>query len=128
MASLADMHMCPMPAGAVPHGPGFVTKGSGTVLINNLPACRQNDKVMEACGGSDPIAMGCPTVLIGDSGGGAAGVAAGAAGAGAAPAGAAAREAATRKPPSPRRPRQKPSRRSARPDHPAKRWTPAHTG
>jgi hypothetical protein len=70
MAGMADMHICPMPAGTVLHGPGFVTKGSSSVMINNLPASRQNDKVMEACGGADPISMGCPTVDIGDSGGG----------------------------------------------------------
>ena len=48
-----------------PHGPGFVTRGSATVNIGNLPAARQNDQVYEACGGTDPIAMGCPTVNIG---------------------------------------------------------------
>jgi uncharacterized Zn-binding protein involved in type VI secretion len=65
MVGISDMHMCPMPVPPPPHGPGFVTKGSSTVVINNLPACRQNDQVMEACGGADPIAMGCPTVDIG---------------------------------------------------------------
>ncbi|MCK4341228.1 MAG: PAAR domain-containing protein, partial [Phycisphaerae bacterium] len=69
MAGVADMHICAIPVPIPPHGPGFVTKGSSTVLINNLPAARQDDKVMEACGGADPIAMGCPTVDIGDSGG-----------------------------------------------------------
>lgn len=66
MAGLADMHMCPIPCPIPPHGPGFVTKGSGTVIIDNLPAARQGDKVMEACGGADPIAMGDPMVNIGD--------------------------------------------------------------
>lgn len=70
MAGLSDMHICPLPCPIPPHGPGFVTQGSGTVVINNLAATRQGDKVMEACGGADPIAMGCTTVLIGDSGGG----------------------------------------------------------
>ena len=70
MAGLADMHICPLPVPVPPHGPGFVTKGSSSVLIDNLPACRQGDKVMEACGGPDPIAMGCTTVVIGDSGSG----------------------------------------------------------
>jgi len=65
MAGLADMHICPIPVPIPPHGPGFVTKGSSSVLIDNLPACRQNDQVMEACGGGDPIVMGCPTVDIG---------------------------------------------------------------
>ncbi len=76
MASLSDMHVCPIPCPVPPHGPGFVTKGSSTVLINNLPAARKDDKVMEACGGADPIGMGCSTVLIDDqtgSGGGGSG-------------------------------------------------------
>ncbi|MFH1109174.1 MAG: PAAR domain-containing protein [Planctomycetota bacterium] len=86
MAGMADMHICPIPVPIPPHGPGFVTKGSKNVFINNLPACRQGDKVLEAAGGSDPIAMGCQTVLIGDSGGGGGG--AGAPGASASQAGA----------------------------------------
>ncbi len=65
MAGISDMHVCPIPVPIPPHGPGFVTKGSGTVVINNLPAARQGDKVMEACGGADPIALGCMTVMIG---------------------------------------------------------------
>lgn len=65
MAGLSDMHVCPIPVPIPPHGPGFVTKGSATVVINNLPAARQGDQVMEACGGADPIAMGCMTVDIG---------------------------------------------------------------
>jgi uncharacterized Zn-binding protein involved in type VI secretion len=66
MAGLSDMHICPIPVPVPPHGPGFITKGSGTVIVDNLPAARQGDKVMEACGGADPVAMGCPTVMIGD--------------------------------------------------------------
>jgi len=84
---LADTHVCPMPVPIPPHGPGMVTKGSKTVVINNLPAARQGDKVMEACGGGNPIAMGCPTVLIGDdepSGGGGGGAAGGGGGSSAA--------------------------------------------
>jgi len=65
MAGISDMHVCPIPVPIPPHGPGFVTKGSSTVVINKLPAARQGDQVMEACGGADPIAMGCPTVQIG---------------------------------------------------------------
>lgn len=65
LAGLSDMHICPIPVPIPPHGPGFVTKGSSTVVINNLPAARQGDQVMEACGGADPIAMGCMTVDIG---------------------------------------------------------------
>lgn len=65
MASLSDMHVCPVPVPIPPHGPGFVTKGSKTVVIGNLPAARLGDRVFEACGGQDPIAQGFPTVLIG---------------------------------------------------------------
>ncbi len=65
MAAFSDMHICPLPVPIPPHGPGFVTRGSATVNIGNLPAARQNDQVYEACGGTDPIAMGCPTVNIG---------------------------------------------------------------
>jgi hypothetical protein len=43
-----------------------VTRGSKTVRINGLPAVRQGDNVIEACGGSDPIAAGCANVQIGD--------------------------------------------------------------
>lgn len=53
-----------------PHGPGFVTKGSSTVNVGNLPAARMGDKVFEACGGQDSIATGCPAVNIGDGGSG----------------------------------------------------------
>lgn len=66
MAGLSDMHICPLPVPIPPHGPGFVTKGSSTVNIGNLPAARQGDRVFEACGGPDPIALGCLTVNIGD--------------------------------------------------------------
>lgn len=41
--------------------------GSPTVLINNLPACRQGDKILEALGPPNIISFGCPTVIIGDS-------------------------------------------------------------
>jgi len=65
MARLSDMHTCPIPVPIPPHGPGFVTRGSSTVKIDGLPAARVGDQVFEACGGSAPIAMGLPTVLIG---------------------------------------------------------------
>jgi hypothetical protein len=42
------------------------------VFINNQMACRQGDIVVEkpglALGPMNPILMGCPTVLIGESG------------------------------------------------------------
>ncbi len=100
-ARLMDMHMCPMQTPAVvpiPHvggpivGPGnpqtliggipaavvgdmcicvgppdVISAGSFTVLIGGKPAARMGD--MTAHGGM--ITAGCPTVMIGDSGGGA---------------------------------------------------------
>ncbi|MCX7102581.1 MAG: PAAR domain-containing protein [Methylobacter sp.] len=41
--------------------PDVIVKGSGTVMINNLPAARMGD--MTAHGGT--IILGLPTVLIG---------------------------------------------------------------
>ncbi|MCK5896410.1 MAG: PAAR domain-containing protein [Cocleimonas sp.] len=61
----ADIHLCTTPYPFPPHGPGLVIDGSKTVLINNLPAARQGDTVLEAIGGPNKIAMGCPTVIIG---------------------------------------------------------------
>ncbi len=62
-----DTHICPVPSGPVPapHGPGVVLQASTTVVINNMPAARQGDKVVETLGGPDAIAKGCTTVLIG---------------------------------------------------------------
>ncbi len=70
IAGVTDSHLCPVPAGIPPHGPGVVTKASKSVYINNLPAARKDDRVFEALGGADPVAVGCPTVFIGDDGGG----------------------------------------------------------
>lgn len=69
----ADIHACGTPLPIPPHGPGVVIDGSSTVLINNLPACRLGDTILEAVGPPNKIAMGCPTVIIGDSGAGAQG-------------------------------------------------------
>ena len=62
--AVADVHACPLANGPQPHVGGVVAVGSATVLINNLPAARQGDQVTEG-GGPNPIAMGCPTVIIG---------------------------------------------------------------
>jgi len=64
-ATGADIHICPIPLPIPPHGPGVVIDGSPTVLINNLPAARQGDTVLEALGPPDKVAMGCPTVIVG---------------------------------------------------------------
>jgi len=64
----ADIHICLTPLGPLPlptHGPGVVIDGSQTVLINNLPACRLGDTVLEALGPPNKIIMGMPTVIIG---------------------------------------------------------------
>lgn len=66
IGAMADIHICTMPTPPLPHGPGVVTRGSGTVFINGLPAARMNDKVFEAAGGADPIVGGCASVDIGD--------------------------------------------------------------
>jgi hypothetical protein len=56
--------------------PDVIAKGSATVLIGNMPAARLGDTM--AHGGA--IVMGCPTVMIGDSGGGGSGGGGGAGG------------------------------------------------
>lgn len=59
-----DFHTCPLVTGVVPHVGGVVAMGSATVLINNLPAARQGDMIVES-GPPNSIAMGEPTVMIG---------------------------------------------------------------
>jgi uncharacterized Zn-binding protein involved in type VI secretion len=60
----ADFHVCPLVTGVVPHVGGVVAMGSATVLINNLPAARQGDQIIES-GPPNAIALGEPTVIIG---------------------------------------------------------------
>ena len=91
-ARLGDMHVCPMMTPAVPpipHVGGPILLGSPMVLIGGQPAARMGD--MATCvGPPSTILMGCPTVLIGEGGSGAAsGGGAGSAAAAAAAAGAA---------------------------------------
>jgi len=61
----ADIHACTTPLPIPPHGPGVVIDGSQTVLINNLPACRMGDTVLEAVGPPNKIVAGEMTVIIG---------------------------------------------------------------
>ncbi|MBX3438076.1 MAG: PAAR domain-containing protein [Planctomycetaceae bacterium] len=98
-ARISDMHICPMVTGIVPHvggpiaigfptvligfmpaarvldmavcvgPPDLIAKGSLTVKIGFMPAARMGD--LTAHGGM--IAIGCPTVFIGDVGMGGAG-------------------------------------------------------
>lgn len=65
MAGGADIHACTTPLPAPPHGPGVVIDGSKTVIINNLPACRLGDTVLEAIGPPNKIVKGEMTVIIG---------------------------------------------------------------
>ena len=60
-----DFHACPLvdPPGK-PHVGGVVAIGSTTVLINNAPAIRMGDSIVEA-GPPNAIVSGMPTVLIG---------------------------------------------------------------
>lgn len=60
----ADFHPCPLANGPVPHVGGTVAVGSSSVLIDNVPAARQGDTIVEN-GPPNTIVSGCPTVLIG---------------------------------------------------------------
>jgi len=62
--ALSDFHTCPLVTGYVPHVGGVVSMGSLTVLINNLPAARMGDTIVEV-GPPNSIVMGCVTVMIG---------------------------------------------------------------
>ncbi|MFV0389445.1 MAG: PAAR domain-containing protein [Pyrinomonadaceae bacterium] len=61
----ADIHSCTTPLPVPPHGPGVVIDGSATVMINNLPACRLGDTILEAIGPPNKIVKGEVTVIIG---------------------------------------------------------------
>lgn len=66
-ARVTDLHTCPMVnPGPVPHvGGPILPPGCPTVLIGGLPAARVGD--MATCvGPPDTIAKGSPTVLIGN--------------------------------------------------------------
>lgn len=62
--AIADFHSCPLATGVAPHVGGVVQPGSASVLINNMPAARQGDSVVES-GPPNTIVTGCPTVMIG---------------------------------------------------------------
>lgn len=67
-ATGGSMHTCALPWPLPLHGPGVVIDGSPTVMIENCPACRQFDTIIEAIGPPNKIMMGCMTVIIGDTG------------------------------------------------------------
>ena len=62
----ADVHTCGF-SSPNPHVGGVVITGSPTVMINNFPACRMGDTIVEA-GPPNVIASGCMSVIIGDIG------------------------------------------------------------
>ena len=80
-ARVGDMHVCPMVNPGTPPPPhvgGPISLGSAGVMIGGMPAARMGD--MATCSGPpDSIVMGCPTVLIGETGGGSSGGGGGAA-------------------------------------------------
>jgi uncharacterized Zn-binding protein involved in type VI secretion len=59
-----DVHVCPLSNGPSPHVGGVVMKGSTSVFINNVPAARMDDVIVEP-GGPNKIAQGLLTVQIG---------------------------------------------------------------
>ncbi|MEM7796469.1 MAG: PAAR domain-containing protein [Cyanobacteria bacterium P01_C01_bin.118] len=63
MAS-TDQHACTVVKLLIPDGNGVVTKGSSSVLINGLPACRVGDPIQEITS-VNSITAGAPNVLIG---------------------------------------------------------------
>jgi len=91
-ARLTDMHVCPMLTPGlppIPHVGGPIIMGSSGVMIGGMPAARVMDQAI-CVGPPDMIAMGCFTVLIGETspgGGGGGGAGASNAGAAAAAAG-----------------------------------------
>jgi uncharacterized Zn-binding protein involved in type VI secretion len=63
-ARIADMHVCPMVTGIVPHVGGPILPACcPTVLIGGMPAARVGDMLV-CVGGPDVIAVGSPTVTI----------------------------------------------------------------
>ena len=62
--ALVDTHACALSDGPKPHVGGVVVNGSTRVFINNFPAARMGDLIVEA-GAPNPIASGEITVTIG---------------------------------------------------------------
>lgn len=65
MGGMSDIHACVTPSPVPPHGPGVVIDGSKTVSINNMPACRMGDTILEPLGPPNKIMKGEMTVIIG---------------------------------------------------------------
>jgi uncharacterized Zn-binding protein involved in type VI secretion len=66
---IGDMHLCPQVTVIVPHIGGPLVLGSFTVLTGGVPQSRVGDMLI-CVGPPDAVAMGCPTVFVGMSGGG----------------------------------------------------------
>lgn len=62
--ALTDFHACPLTTGTAPHVGGVVQVGSTSVLINDMPAVRMGDMIVES-GPPNSIVGGEPTVIIG---------------------------------------------------------------
>ena len=62
--AVSDFHTCPLVDGLKPHVGGTVLVGSKTVLINNLPAVRVGDLVVEPAP-PNAIVAGAFNVMIG---------------------------------------------------------------
>ncbi len=66
---IGDMHLCPQVTVVVPHIGGPLILGSFTVRTGGVPQSRVGDMLI-CIGPPDVVAMGCPTVLVGMTGGG----------------------------------------------------------
>ena len=65
-STMGDQHVCPMTnPGPVPHVGGPIVLGSTGVLIGKKPAARVGDMCV-CVGPPATVAMGCPTVMIGE--------------------------------------------------------------
>jgi uncharacterized Zn-binding protein involved in type VI secretion len=64
----AGIHACMTPSPVPPHRPGVVADGSPTVMIDNLPASRMGDTIIEPLVPPNKIVKGEVTAIIGQSG------------------------------------------------------------
>ena len=62
--AIIDLHTCPIADGPKPHAGGPVMEGSRTVFINNFPAARMFDEIVEV-GVPNYIVLGSFNVIIG---------------------------------------------------------------
>lgn len=62
--AMSDSHVCPLFDGPKPHVGGIIAIGSTSVLVNNFPASRVGDLIVEA-GAPNSVVTGVMNVLIG---------------------------------------------------------------